>query len=190
VPGPDRLFGSHRKRGECLAPMRFGRSALTLGDVEPVSTYSEERISGCPCLLESNTCSHASGIVGAAPSLLATGLTMPRACAVRITRSSCTNDRGNRSVPGPQSQLHASLKGAIEGDQSWPLPSPCKAAQQGSTATSTPSLLWHQGPLPIRRLLETPRGRRLLCGPRRPILQWSTASSSVQTEGGMCLSGL
>jgi hypothetical protein len=34
----------------------------------------------------------------------------------------------------------------------------------------------------------TSRGWRLLCGPRRPTPQWPTASSSVQTEGGMCLS--
>jgi hypothetical protein len=72
-----------------------------------------------------------------------------------------------------------------ESHQPWPLPCPCTSAEQGPGATAAPSLLWHKGSLPVRRLLETSRGWRLLRRARRPILRWAAAGSSLQAKDGM-----
>jgi hypothetical protein len=50
--------------------------------------------------------------------------------------------------------------------------------------------LWHKGSLPVRRLLETSRGWRLLRRARRPILRWAAAGSSLQAKDGMRFSRL
>jgi hypothetical protein len=90
--------GSDRRRARCqpAGTCRIGAVSGTAPRLRTKRRLSH-MLSGadfsCPCLLESNTCSHTGGTAGVARSLIATGLTTPRVCAGRITHSSCTIDR-------------------------------------------------------------------------------------------------
>jgi hypothetical protein len=89
--------------------------------------------------------------------------------AIRPVVDAIQGPRGRSLGPRPGA-AGCPVRVRQEGDQPWPLPSPCQAAQQRSAATPTSGLLWHQGPLSIRRLFQTPCSWRLLRRTCCPVL--------------------
>ena len=67
------------------------------------------------------------------------------------------------------------------------LSGPRQPAEEGPVLTSPATVLRHAGSLPIRWLLQTPCGRRLLRRPRRPILRRPPVGPALQAQDGMRL---